>query len=217
MRTSNLLPYLLLALLAPSCGQDSHSSPPEKEEGAIIGISPEINNEEPRASEHPLLLILGSTFSVARGLPPEQGYAALLEQRLSAGHGPLRALNASVADETAAGASERLPHLLAHPLQQVILELGQVDEARHTAPKAFARDVNKLLRNIRSQHADLPVLILASTRTMSYYEALAAAAETVGGVHLSPLLIEGADVIRSDDAGLHRRLAEELWPLVETE
>ena len=217
MRTSNLLPYLLLALLAPSCGQDSHSSPPEKEEGAIIGISPEINNEEPRASEHPLLLILGSTFSVARGLPPEQGYAALLEQRLSAGHGPLRALNASVADETAAGASERLPHLLAHPLQQVILELGQVDEARHTAPKAFARDVNKLLRHIRTQHADLPVLILASTPTTSYYEGLTAAAAATGGVLLSSLLIEGTDVIRSDDAGLHRRLAEELWPLVETE
>ena len=77
--------------------------------------------------------------------------------------------------------------------------------------------MNKLLRHIRTQHADLPVLILASTPTTSYYEGLTAAAAATGGVLLSSLLIEGTDVIRSDDAGLHRRLAEELWPLVETE
>ncbi|MCB0560746.1 MAG: hypothetical protein H6573_04190 [Lewinellaceae bacterium] len=215
MSTNNHWLYLLLVyLLAAACGQNSHSPPAEEEKGAIISISSDIN-EAPAASEQPLLLILGSTFSVARGLSPEQGYAALLGRRLSEAPAPVKTLNASVAAETVAGALERLPFLLAHPLKQAILELGQADEARQTGPEAFARDVNKLLRHIRTQQADLPILILPSTRTAGYYEALAAAAEAVEGVSLSPLLIDGGGDIRSDDPSLHRRLAEELWPLVE--
>ena len=169
----------------------------------------------PGVDDQPKLLILGGAFSVARGLPPGQGYAALLQQRLSSVQAPFSILNASVAEETAAGASERLPYLLAHRLKQVILELGQADEARKTPPGAFARDVKKLLGHIRTQHPDLPILILASSPTASYYGPLAAAAETVAGVRLSPLLLNAADgPLRSDDAALHRRLAEELWPVV---
>lgn len=166
--------------------------------------------------ERPQLLLLGSTLSVARGLSPEQGYAALLQQRLSAAQAPVSILNASVAAETAAGAAERLRYLLDQPLEQAILELGQADEERKTPPGTFARDVRKLLQNIRTQQPQVPILILASSRKNPYLEPLAAAAEAQGAV-FSSLLIESGQPVRSDDPALHRRLAEELWPLVRGE
>ncbi|MCO6478532.1 MAG: hypothetical protein J5I94_18010 [Phaeodactylibacter sp.] len=206
--------------LPTACSPDASSSGPEKD-APSISISPSpahllspspLHQGSPSPGQ-PLILLLGSTLSVARGLPPEQGYAALLQQRLAAKQAPLSILNAGVAGETAAGASERLRYLLGYPLEQVILELGQADEARRTPPKAFARDVRKLLRHIRTQQPDVPVLILASARASDYSDALAAAADA-NGATLSTLLTETGAPLRSDDATLHQRLAEALWPVI---
>ncbi|MCO6489465.1 MAG: hypothetical protein J5I98_13655 [Phaeodactylibacter sp.] len=207
--------FFIILFLAVSCSPETPSSEPEPKTSVTISPSlPAIPSPQATPSKkRPQLLLLGSTLSVARGLPPEQGYAALLQQRLSAAQAPFSILNASVAAETAAGAAERLSYLLAQPPEQVILELGQADEERKTPPGAFARDVRKLLQNIRTQQPQAPILILASSRKRSYLEPLAAAAEAHGAV-LSSLLIESGQPVRSDDPALHRRLAEELWPLV---
>ncbi|MCB0546874.1 MAG: hypothetical protein KDD19_04750 [Phaeodactylibacter sp.] len=216
MRKSNLLFFFLLGCIVVACRQEKPSSS-QKEEYAPIHISPE--GDDPYAAASlaagpPLLLVLGSTFSVAQGLQPGQGYAALLQEYLPAGGDGLTVLNASVAGETAAGAFERLRYLLAHPLRQVVLELGQADEARRIPPEAFARDVRKLLRSIRTQHPEVPILILSSTPAPAYNEVLSAAAAETDGVVLSSLLLETGAPIRSGDAALHRRLAEGLLPLV---
>ena len=196
-----------------ACRQEKPSSGREQEQ-LPIDISPDDGNQDSAflpAAGPPLLLVLGSTFSVAQGLGPEQGYPALLQD---SGGNAFSVLNASVAGETAAGAFERLRYLLGQPLRQVILELGQTDEARQSAPDAFARDVRKLLRSIRTQHPDVPILILPSTHTPAYYEALAEAARETDGVVLFSLLLEIGGPIRSEDTALHRRLVEGLQPLI---
>ena len=215
MNSRSLKYCLLLGFLAASCGPEQ---PPAGREGdELIEISLEGSGGpvfHPEASRQPVLLVLGSTFSVARGLSPDLAYAALLQQRLAENQSPLTALNASVADETAAGAAERLRYLLAHPLKQIILELGQADENRGTSPSAFSRDVKKLLQQIRTQHPEAPILILASTSAAAYYEALEAAATEAGGAQLSGLLSGSGQEIRSDDSLLQRQLAEKLWPII---
>lgn len=208
--------YLFIFLfLAVSCSPETPSSEPEPK--TPVTTSPSLpatpSPQAPPSPKRPQLLLLGSTLSVARGLPPEQGYAALLQQRLATVQAPFSILNASVAAETAAGASERLRYLLTQPPEQIILELGQADEERKTPPGAFARDVRNLLQNIRTQRPQAPILILASSSKRSYFEPLASAADAQGAV-LSSLLIESGQPIRSDDPALHRRLAEELWPLI---
>ncbi|HYL03758.1 MAG TPA: arylesterase [Steroidobacteraceae bacterium] len=77
------------------------------------------------------ILVFGDSLSAAYGLPPEQGWVALLAQRLeSEGYG-YQVVNASVSGETTAGGRARLPRALA--LQRpgiVILELGANDGLR---------------------------------------------------------------------------------------
>ncbi len=204
--------FLISAFLTTGCSPDTPSSEPERDASPIT-ISPSPAHPLTPSPNQPMILLLGSTLSVARGLPPEKGYAALLQRRLAAAQAPLSILNASVAGETAAGASERLRYLMAYPLSQVILELGQADEAHRTPPKAFARDVRKLLQHIQTQQPDVPVLILASSSKGPYFDALAAAA-AANGVTLHTLLTETGALIRSDDATLHQRLVEEAWPLI---
>src|ERR1700756_874971 len=82
------------------------------------------------ASDH-TILVFGDSLSAAYGIRPEQGWVALLTQRLqSQGYGN-KIVNASVSGEAPRGGVERLPRALQlHQPEMVILELGANDGLR---------------------------------------------------------------------------------------
>ena len=82
------------------------------------------------ASDH-TILVLGDSLSAALGIRPEQGWVALLAQRLQAQGYGYQIVNASVSGETTSGGLERLPRALQlHQPETVILELGANDGLR---------------------------------------------------------------------------------------
>jgi len=78
-----------------------------------------------------MILSFGDSLSAAYRLQPEEGWVALLQQRLHSQGYEYQIINASVSGETSSGGLERLPHLLAqyHPAV-VLLELGANDGLR---------------------------------------------------------------------------------------
>ena len=92
------------------------------------------------AAQNPIVLSFGDSLSAAYGLQPEQGWVALLQQRLrNQGYG-YQIINASVSGETSSGGLERLPHLLTvHHPAVVLLELGANDGLRGL-PLQIVRD-----------------------------------------------------------------------------
>ena len=83
------------------------------------------------AAQTPIILSFGDSLSAAYGLQPEQGWVALLQQRLRTQGYEYQIINASVSGETSSGGLERLPHLLAaHHPALVLLELGANDGLR---------------------------------------------------------------------------------------
>src|SRR5215470_19045428 len=81
------------------------------------------------------ILVFGDSLSAAYGIRPEEGWVALLGQRLqSQGYG-YQTVNASVSGETSDGGAERLPRALQlHHPDVVILELGANDGLRGLPP-----------------------------------------------------------------------------------
>jgi acyl-CoA thioesterase I len=77
------------------------------------------------------ILVFGDSLSAAYGLAPQEGWVALLAQRLrTQGYG-YQVVNASESGETSGGGLERLPRALAlHRPGLVILELGANDGLR---------------------------------------------------------------------------------------
>jgi lysophospholipase L1-like esterase len=159
----------------------------------------------------PVVLVLGSSASIAPGLPPEAAYPARLQKRWQERGAIVDVLNASIAGELLAGALERLPALLAHPLQQAVLELGQADEAQGTPVTAFAQDAQKLLRAIRTRFPEAKIWLLCSASGTAYREALQAAAEDVPGTLFIDLPSALGMAPQPGDAAWHERLAAELW------
>ena len=82
------------------------------------------------ASDH-TILVFGDSLSAAHGLRPEQGWVALLVERLKAQGYEYQVINASVSGETTTGGLARLPRelRLARP-GILILELGANDALR---------------------------------------------------------------------------------------
>jgi acyl-CoA thioesterase I len=82
------------------------------------------------AQDH-IILSFGDSLSAAYRLQPEQGWVALLHQRLHDQGYEYQIINASVSGETSSGGLERLPHLLTlHHPAVVLLELGANDGLR---------------------------------------------------------------------------------------
>ena len=110
------------------------------------------------ASDH-TILVLGDSLSAALGIRPEQGWVALLAQRLRAQGYGYQIVNASVSGETTSGGLERLPRALQlHQPGTVILELGANDGLRGL-PVSETRE--NLVRIVRlSQAAGAQVLLV---------------------------------------------------------
>jgi acyl-CoA thioesterase-1 len=77
------------------------------------------------------ILVMGDSLSAAYGIRPEQGWVALLTQRLQTSGYGYEVVNASVSGETSNGGLQRLPRAIQiHHPSIVILELGANDGLR---------------------------------------------------------------------------------------
>lgn len=107
----------------------------------------------------PTILVLGDSVSAGYGIKVEEGWVALLQQRLRRQGYGYRVVNASVSGETTTGGLTRLPRALdRHKPAIVLLELGGNDGLRGL-PLATTRA--NLLRMIQlSQQAGARVVLV---------------------------------------------------------
>jgi acyl-CoA thioesterase-1 len=105
------------------------------------------------------ILVMGDSLSAAHGIRPEQGWVALLTQRLQTQGYGYEVVNASVSGETSNGGLQRLPRAIQiHQPGIVVLELGANDGLRGL-PVPVAKD--NLAKMVQlSQKAGARVLLV---------------------------------------------------------
>jgi acyl-CoA thioesterase-1 len=143
------------------------------------------------------LLVFGDSLSAGYGLQPSQGWASLLQQKLSTeGYGQ-RVVNASISGETTSSGKTRLARALAqHHPDIVILELGANDGLRGLPLDATRANLDAMIQLIQGAGAR-PLLVgiqlppnygpSYTTRFRDLYAALARERRTA----LVPFLMEG--------------------------
>jgi acyl-CoA thioesterase I len=177
------------------------------------------------ASDH-TILVLGDSLSAALGIRPEQGWVALLAQRLQAQGYGYQIVNASVSGETTSGGPERLPRALQlHQPGTVILELGANDGLRGLPVDETRENLAHMVR--LSQAAGARVLLVGMRIPPNYgpryTEAFARMfPELANQYHLPlvPFLLEkvALDPTRMQQDGMHPNARGEppvldtLWP-----
>ena len=172
------------------------------------------------------ILVFGDSLSAAYGIRPEQGWVALLTQRLeSQGYG-YQIVNASVSGETSDGGLERLPRALQlHQPGIVILELGANDGLRGLPVNATRDNLAAMVR--LAQAAGARVLLVGLRMPPNYgprytdeFAHIFPALAEQYRVPLVPFLLEkvalNPEMMQAD--GLHPNaqgepaILETLWP-----
>jgi acyl-CoA thioesterase-1 len=93
------------------------------------------------------ILVFGDSLSAAYGIRADQGWVALLGQRLQAQGYGYEVVNASVSGETSGGGLQRLPRALElHHPGLVILELGANDGLRGLPIAATKENLMKMVQ-----------------------------------------------------------------------
>jgi acyl-CoA thioesterase-1 len=177
-------------------------------------------------AESPKILVLGDSLSAAYGIKVEQGWVALLQDRLKReGYGH-RVVNASSSGETTGGALARLPRALErHRPAVVIIELGGNDGLRGLPIAEVRGNFESLIR--LSREAGAKVLLVGMRIPPNYGPAYAGAFHELYGelaqrsrVPLVPFFLDGIaldDSLMLED-GLHPNAAAQprllalVWP-----
>ena len=184
----------------------------------------------PLAAGATTILVLGDSLSAGYGMAVEQGWVALLEQRLKKEHKSAAVVNASISGETTAGGRRRLPALLArHRPDIVIIELGGNDGLRGIPPRQMEANLAAMIDQARQ--AGARVLLLGMKIPVNYGPAYRQRFEAVftrlarqkqvafvpfflQDVALDPRLMQGDGVHPNAEA--QDEMLARVWPVLKT-
>jgi acyl-CoA thioesterase-1 len=174
----------------------------------------------PNTAPARIILIVGDSLSAAWGIPVEQGWVSLLQERLDTGGYPYRIVNASISGDTTANAHARLPRALdSHKPSVVLLELGGNDGLRGLSLTEMKSNLGAMISSAREAGAQ--VLLVGVQLPPNYgpryterFQAIYAELAREREVTLLPSLVDGIgteqNLMQSD--GIHPNSAAQ--PLI---
>jgi len=221
------------ALIASACGSSDRSRATPDVVGQERRTIPPFP-KRPEPSSHPSssataptgprIVILGDSLTAGLGLPIEQSYPALLQQRLNEEGLHYQILNAGVSGDTSAGGLARVDWALEGDVRVMIVALGGNDGLRGLPPEQLKKNLAAIIE--RAQSRGIRVILAGMEAPPNYgreylvafhkvYPALAKEYH----VALVPFLLDGVagnDTLNQRD-GIHpsaagaRIVAENVW------
>lgn len=183
----------------------------------------------PVLAQEKTILVLGDSLSAAYGIPVEDGWVSLLEQRLVRQNFEYKVVNASISGETTLGVKTRLEKLLnEYTPKLVVIELGANDGLRGFALSEIEQNLSDIVNAIKQINVDVLLVPMQlppnygaayNQRFMSIYESVSEKQD----INLSPFILKDiaqhSDLMQAD--GLHpvkeaqAMMLDNIWPSLE--
>ncbi len=181
------------------------------------------------AQAAPSILVLGDSLSAAYGIPKQQGWVNLLQQRLTAQAFPHQVVNASISGETTDGGLRRLPEALDRSKPQLVLiELGANDGLRVQSLDSMRENLHQMIQlsHQAGAQAVLFEMRIPPNYGARYSKAFRASFQQVAQqaeVPLVPFFLTpiAMDAAMFQDDGIHPTaeaqplMLEVVWPVIE--
>jgi acyl-CoA thioesterase I len=175
------------------------------------------------------ILFFGNSLTAAYGLDPEQGFPALIQQKIDSLGLAYQVVNAGLSGETTTGGLARIEFLLRQPFAVVVVELGGNDGLRGIDPSLSKKNLQGIIDKIRAKSPQARIVLAGMEAPPSMgqdfteafrqmYPALAKANQ----VELIPFLLErvGGDPKLNLPDGIHptavghQIVAETVWKVL---
>ena len=213
---------MLVALCAAACtGNDAE---PERHNGAertAVSRAP-----APDRADAPRIVFVGTSLTAGLGLPPEQAYPTLIQERIDAAGLNYTVVNRGVSGETSAGARQRLPSLLRERSYAYVIETGANDGLRGLGVDAMRENIQAIIDTIQDAAPGARIFLVAMEAPpnlgpiyTSAFRRVYAELAVQNDVELIPFLLDGvvADPAYNQDDGMHPNaagaqiVAENVW------
>lgn len=147
-----LLLVLAICVLFAACQRSDHKS--NQIQGGSNGDSASSSTPAPaKPEETPAIVVFGDSLTAGYGLPPEQNYQTLLQQKLKENGYPYRVINAGVSGDTSAGGVRRIDWALEENVKYLILELGANDALRGQPVAEMKKNLAQIIERAQSRGA----------------------------------------------------------------
>lgn len=175
------------------------------------------------------LLVLGDSLSAGYGVPVQQGWVSLLQQRLLQDGSGYTVINASISGETTAGALARMDDLLDNMKPEIaIVELGANDGLRGLPLEEMSANLSAIITRLQSAGARVLLLPMQlppnyghiyNDRFVNVYRDLAARHAVPLGKFILDRIADRPELMQSDNihpiAAAQRQMLDNIWPDVE--
>jgi acyl-CoA thioesterase-1 len=105
------------------------------------------------------ILCFGNSLTAGYGLASSQAWPALVQQRINAIRLPYQVINAGRNGDTSGGGVIRIEQYLSDPIDVFILELGINDLTRGILPTQTARNLQKIIDQVKQAHPKARMLL----------------------------------------------------------
>ncbi len=144
---------IILALLF-SCSNTQDSQQQESSE-----IEEEVSHIPPSKKSSQRIVFLGNSLTAAYGLDPNQGFPALIQQKIDSLGLDYEVINAGLSGETTAGGAERIDWILKQPVAIFVLELGGNDGLRGIQPEASYQNLKSIVDKVQAAYPEAKIVL----------------------------------------------------------
>ncbi len=175
------------------------------------------------------ILILGDSLSASYGIPVEDGWVSLLEQRLVRQNMKYKVVNASISGETTLGVKTRLDKLLnEYSSEIVVIELGGNDGLRGFPLSEIEQNLSDIVNTIKKNGVTVLLVPMQlppnygaayNQRFMSIYKSVSEKQNINMSTFILNDIAQHSELMQAD--GLHptkeaqAMMLDNLWPSLE--
>lgn len=196
--------------------------------------SSEINSPEPGTSKtaaptRKTIVFFGNSLTAAYQLSPEQGFPALIQQKIDSLGLPYQCVNAGLSGETTAGGKNRIDWILSQPVDVFVLELGGNDALRGLPAEESKKNLQAIIDRVKAKYPDCKIVVagmlappnLGPAYTKAFRDMYPALAKA-NNAALVPFLLEnvGGEPSLNLEDGIHpnveghKIVAETVWKVL---
>ncbi len=107
------------------------------------------------------IVFFGNSLTAGYGLPPQQSFPALIQQKIDSLGLAWQCINAGVSGETTAGGLQRLPTVLGKRRPDVfVLELGANDGLRGIPVRETTQNLQRIIDGVRHQYPEAEIVLV---------------------------------------------------------
>ncbi|WP_201743847.1 arylesterase [Hymenobacter busanensis] len=107
------------------------------------------------------IVFFGNSLTAGYGLPPQQSFPSLIQQKIDSAGLSWQCINAGVSGETTAGGLQRLPTVLAKRRPDVfVLELGANDGLRGIPVRETSQNLQRIIDAVRKQYPEAQIVLV---------------------------------------------------------